>query len=935
MKKVYLLDAMALIYRAYFALQRSPRVTSYGLNTSAVMGFANTLYDIIKNENPTHIGVAFDSYAPTLRHESFEDYKANREAMPEDIATSIPYIKELISAFNIPILELEGYEADDIIGTLAKEAEKKGFTTYMVTPDKDFGQLVSENIFIYKPGYKGGKPEIMGVPEVCNKFGVKNPLQVIDMLGIMGDKSDNIPGIFGIGEVGAKKLLEQFDSVENLLNNTDKIASKNTREKVINGANDAVMSKQLATIILDVPIDFDEESLKLTEPNIPVLKEFLDKLEMRTFAKRVFTDLSLIASEKTTDDKDKDKVSAQSSNVQLDLFSEANIAEMESLYNNINNTNHEYVLINTEAETDKLVDLLSKSKQFCFDTETTSLDTAEAELVGIAFAIEPYKAYYLNIPPNREYANKIVGKLKPVFENENILKIGQNLKYDIAVLRNYNIKVAGIYFDTMIAHYIIEPESRHNMDSMALSYLNYQTINIESIIGKRGKNQKSMRDVAPEIVKDYACEDADITLRLKNVLSKEIDTDKMKNVFHNIEMPLVEVLENMENNGVRIDIDTLNDYSEVLGKQIDTIQDNIWNHAGTNFNISSPKQLGEVLFDKMKIISNPKRTKTKQYQTGEDVLVKLIDKHPIISEILEYRSLTKLKSTYVDSFPQLINPKTGLIHTSYNQAVTATGRLSSTNPNLQNIPIRSSEGKEIRKAFIPRSSEYTLLSADYSQIELRIIASISNDSNMISAFNSKQDIHAATAARIYKTNIEYVTNDMRRNAKSVNFGIIYGMSAFGLAEQLSISRKEAAEIIDNYFLSFPKIKEYINNIIDFAKKNEYVETLLGRRRYIRDINSANAVVRGYAERNAINAPIQGTAADMIKIAMVDIYNELKKQNLKTLMTMQVHDELVFDVFIPELDTVKSIVKDKMESALKLNVPVVIDMNTGDNWLEAH
>ncbi len=938
MEKLFLLDGMALIYRAFFAMQRTPRYNSKGLNTSAIMGFANTLYELLKNEKPSHIGVAFDTQAPTARHEDFLGYKANRQAMPEDLAASIPYIKELIRAFNIPTLYVDGYEADDVIGTLAKEAEQAGFQVYMVTPDKDFGQLVSENIFMYKPAKSGEKPVIMGVREVCEKFGIKRPLQVIDFLGLMGDASDNIPGIPGVGEVTARKLLAEFDTVEGVLENAKNIKNDTLRNKVENGRESAIISKQLATIILDVPVEFNETKLHLDPPDVERLKTLLDELEFRTFAQRVFTDLSLNPGGIQTASAIKTSSSKPAaSSGQGDLFSMAEVPfdTVESGYKTINETPHEYRAADTESSLSELLSELENAEMFCFDTETTGLDTITAELVGMSFATRPGKAWYMPVPEKREEATVLVKRFLQVFSNPAIGKTAQNMKFDMAVLGNYGIEIKGPTFDTMLAHYLIEPDMRHNMDLLAQTYLNYSPVSIETLIGKKGKAQTSMRAAPLEEIKEYAAEDADITLQLRNVLEpKLIDTETLK-IFNEIEMPLVPVLAGIEAAGVKLDSEALNEFSKELHHELIKVQEEIWQHAGVEFNIASPKQLGEILFDRLKIDDKPKKTATKQYQTGEDVLQKLVHKHPMVQLVLDFRGLAKLKSTYVDTLPQLVNPLTGRIHTSYNQAVAATGRLSSTNPNLQNIPIRTERGREIRKAFVPRNDEYTLLSADYSQIELRIIASMSGDDAMKEAFRKGLDIHTATAANIYGVALEAVDRDMRRNAKSVNFGIVYGISAFGLSENLGIPRKEAAEIIDQYFATFPGIKTFMDNTIASARGKGYVETLMGRRRIIRDINSANGVMRGFAERNAINAPIQGSAADMIKIAMINIYNEFIKHGLKSRMTMQVHDELVFDVYNPEVEQVKQIVGDLMRNALPLDIPVEVEMSTGDNWLEAH
>lgn len=932
MKKLYLLDGMALIYRAFFAMQRTPRYTSKGFNSSAVMGFANTLYELLKTEKPTHIGVAFDTMAPTARHENFVQYKANREAMPEDLSKSIPYIKELIEAFNIPILYVDGYEADDVIGTLAKEAEKEGFQVYMVTPDKDFGQLVSENIFMYKPAKGGEKPVIMGIPEVCEKFGIANQLQVIDMLGMMGDTADNIPGIPGVGEVTARKLLKEYHSLEGVLENINSIKNETLRNKVIAGRELALVSKELATIILDVPIPFHEENLKVESPNEPRLRKLLEEMEMRTFAQRVFGDLKSANPVETSPLPAPSILSAQ-----FDLFSNADISvdTFQTTTETIDTISHNYMLVQSIEEIEALLDVLKNASEFCFDTETTGLDVLVDELVGISFSVKANEGWYVPVPEYIDKAFALLSRFKPIFENPKIGKIGQNMKFDISMLKKYDIEVQGLSFDTMLAHYLIEPDMRHNMDILAQTYLNYTPISIEKLIGKKGKMQSSMREVPLELIKEYAVEDADITLQLKDVFEPIVTGNQTNKVLTQIEMPLIPVLSDMEMAGVKLDSKALNEFSGQLLQEIIDIQQSIWQHAGVEFNISSPKQLGDILFERLKVDEKPKKTATKQYQTGEDVLMKLIHKHPIVQQVLDYRSLTKLKSTYVDALPQLIHPLTGRIHTSYNQAVAATGRLSSTNPNLQNIPIRTEKGREIRKAFVARDENYTILSADYSQIELRIIASMSKDEAMIEAFRKGLDIHTATASKIYNVALESVDRDMRRNAKSVNFGIVYGISAFGLSEQLAIPRKEAAEIINEYFKQFPGIKSFMDGTIESARANGYVETLMGRRRIVRDINSGNGVMRGFAERNAINAPIQGTAADMIKIAMINIHRFLKAYSFKTVMTMQVHDELVFDVYKPETEQVKQLVIEQMQQALPLLVPVVVEMNTGTNWLEAH
>lgn len=914
-KKLFLLDAMALIYRAYFALNKNPRINTKGMNTSAVLGFSNSLYDILKNEKPTHIGVAFDSFAPTLRATDFTEYKANRQEMPEDIANSLPYIRSLLEGFNIPILEVDGYEADDIIGTMAKKAEREGYTTYMVTPDKDFGQLVSEKIFIYKPPYMGNKAQVLGVKEICEKYAIENPEQLIDILGLWGDASDNIPGIPGIGEKRAKELVGEFGSVENLLENTDKLKGK-LRENVIEYAEQGKMSKQLATIILDVPVEFDPEKLMWKDPDPKALKELFTVLEFRTYANRVFTELL-----------------PEIEDAPKDLFS--GLADVASDKKNLDTVSHSYHLVETPSDRKALIEKLMKQKMICFDTETTGLDPNNSELVGISFSYKPQEAWFVHLPENYDECLQIVREFKPVLENEKIEKTGQNLKYDISVLRWYDIEVKGKLFDTMLAHYLIEPDLRHNMDFLAETYLDYKPVSIESLIGKKGKKQLSMRSVNKKDLTEYACEDADITLQLRNVFEKELGDGNIRKIFDEVEMPLVPVLAAMEQEGIKLDVKALEEYSALLQKEIEKVQKEIFRHAGREFNIASPKQLGEVLYLELKITENPPKTKTKQFSTSEDVLTRLLNKHEIVQLILDYRSLTKLKSTYVDVLPTLISPRDKRIHTSYNQAVAATGRLSSNNPNLQNIPIRTERGREIRKAFVPRNDEYTLMAADYSQIELRIIAELSKDEGMMEAFKQGVDIHSATASRVYGVDLNDVTADMRRNAKTVNFGIVYGISAFGLSERLNIPRGEAAEIIQSYFDKYPGVKEYMDKTIAFAKENGYVETILGRRRYLRDINSGNNTVRGFAERNAINAPIQGSSADMIKIAMIRIHEIFRKEKLQSKMLLQVHDELVFDAHLDELDIIRPVIEEKMKNAIPMEVPIVVEMSTGTNWLEAH
>ena len=941
-KKLFLLDAYALIYRAFFALSKNPRMNSKGVNTSAIMGFLNSLYEILQKEKPTHIGVAFDVSGTAQRQAEYSEYKANREKMPDDLRESIPYIIRLIEAFNIPVYGVEGYEADDVIGTLSKKAEQQGFTTYMMTPDKDFGQLVTDKILLYKPAKFGEPAQVWGPKEVCERYGIKEPKQLIDILGLWGDASDNIPGIPGIGEKTASTLVGQYGSVENLIAHADELKGKQ-KENVINFAEQGLMSKALATINLEVPVEFNEEELKAKEPDVPALMALFEELEFKAFAKRFLDDYkkshdSVPTTVETPAPKpaSPESFSAPSPSGQFDLFNQGdNSGLLEfSDKDSAKTVPHDYKLVETEADIKALVELLSKQQQFVFDTETTNIDVYSANLVGLSFAIKAHEAWYLPMPTEREACQMKLELLRPLFEDESILKIGQNLKYDISMLAQYGIAVKGKMFDTMLAHYLLEPEQRHNMDYLAEVYLNYLTIPIEDLIGK-GRMQKTMREVPVEQVKEYAAEDADITLQLYEKLMPLLKENGVEKLFYEIEMPLVPVLSRMEANGVKIDTENLQQISEEFGKEIRKIEEQIYEAAGTPFNIASPKQLGEILFEKLKIDEKAKKTKTGQYATGEDVLQKLSHKHPIIQMILDYRSLTKLKSTYLDALPALVNPKDGLIHTSYNQAVTATGRLSSNNPNLQNIPVRTAQGREIRRAFVPRSPQYTLLAADYSQIELRIITHLSQDPAMVNDFNLGHDIHAATAAKVFHVPMDQVTKEQRSRAKAVNFGIIYGMSAFGLAERMELSRSEAADIIKKYFEEYAGIKEYMNRSIALARERGYAETILGRRRYLRDINSANSVVRGFAERNAINAPIQGSSADMIKIAMIGIHQELERLKMQSKMILQVHDELVFDAHLDELDTLKSIVQDKMVNALPLSVPVVVEMNTGANWLEAH
>ncbi len=935
-RRLFLLDAMALIYRAYFAMNKNPRITSTGLNTSAVLGFANSLYDILKNEKPSHIGVAFDSFAPTLREAEFAEYKAQRERMPEDIAAALPYIRRLLEGFRIPILELPGYEADDIIGTLAQKAGQKGYTTFMVTSDKDFGQLVNDRTFIYRPARMGNQAEILGVKEVCARYQIERPEQLIDILGLWGDASDNIPGIPGIGEKRAIELVQQYGSIENLLANTGKLQGK-IKENVENFGEQGLFSKKLATIMLDVPLEFEEDRLIMEKPDKEALKELFGELEFRTFAQRVFTDLS-VQEQWRQGDRETGRLGDGEKQGQGDLFSDLPESEKgipaEGLQS-FDRANVDYQLVDNQEKRKALIERLKKADRFCFDTETTGIDPNNSELVGMSFCFKPGQAFFVHLPDNYQECLDIVREFKPFLEEDKVLKIGQNIKFDLAILKWYEVTVKGKLFDTMLAHYLIEPDMRHNMDYLAETYLNYKTIHIDQLIGKKGKDQLSMRNVMPDILSDYACEDADITCRLYEKFEPMLNESGLRKLFNEIEIPLVPVLADMEAEGVMLDTNALIDYSAQLGNEVKEVEEQIYDLAGQLFNIASPKQLGEILYEKLKITDKPARTATKQYSTSEDVLTKMLFRHPIIQLILDYRSLTKLKSTYVDVLPTLISPRDKRIHTSYNQAVAATGRLSSNNPNLQNIPIRTDRGKEIRKAFVPRNNDFILVSADYSQIELRIIAHMSGDQNMIEAFRHGIDIHAATAARVYGLQVGEVTPEMRRKAKAVNFGIIYGQSAFGLAERLNIPRREAADIIASYFDQYPGIKSYMDKTIAFAREHGYVETMLGRRRYLRDINSNNAVVRGFAERNAINAPIQGSSADMIKIAMINIHAELTRLATRSKMILQVHDELVFDVYRPELELIKPLIHDKMKHALPLDVPVVVEMDEGENWLEAH
>jgi DNA polymerase-1 len=930
--KLFLLDAYALIYRAYYAFIKNPRINSKGFNTSAILGFVNTLEEVLKKENPTHIGVAFDPPGPTFRHEAFEQYKAQREETPEAIRLSVPIIKDIIKAYRIPILEVAGYEADDVIGTLATEAGNQGITTYMMTPDKDYGQLVTDHVFMYRPKYGDKEFEVMGVEQVKAKFDIQSPAQVIDMLGLMGDSSDNIPGCPGVGEKTAQKLIAEFGSIENLLEHTDQLKGA-LKTKVETNREMIIFSKFLATIKVDVPIRLDMNSLVREQADEDTLRKIFEELEFRTLMERIFKKESSPASPIAGT-----LFNQENGPVQGNLFEEFTPdhtnEEKKSNLESLNSLSHDYQLIDTEEKRNEIIKKLLTSEILALDTETTGTDPMDAELVGMSFSITENQAFYVPVPAEREEAIKIVREFEPVFKNEKSLKVGQNIKYDMLVLQNYGIEVRGKLFDTMVAHYVLQPELRHNMDYLAEIYLHYQTIHIEELIGPKGKGQKNMRDLSPQEVYLYACEDADVTLKLKNILEQELKKNDAEKLFYEIEMPLVPVLVNIESNGVRLDTEALKQSSEHFTTRLQSIEKEIYTLAEGEFNIASPKQVGEILFDKLKIVEKAKKTKTGQYVTSEEVLESLRNKHDIIGKILEYRGLKKLLSTYIDALPQLINPKTGRIHTSFNQTVTATGRLSSSNPNLQNIPIRDEDGKEIRKAFIPDDG-CSFFSADYSQIELRIMAHLSEDKNMIDAFLSGYDIHAATAAKIYKVDIKEVTADMRRKAKTANFGIIYGISVFGLAERMNVDRKEAKELIDGYFETYPQVKSYMDKSIQVAREHGYVETIFHRKRFLPDINSRNAVVRGYAERNAINAPIQGSAADIIKVAMARIYERFKAEGLKAKMILQVHDELNFSVPAKEKEIVEQVVIEEMEKAYRMHVPLKADCGWGTNWLEAH
>jgi DNA polymerase-1 len=929
--KLFLLDAMALIYRAHFAFSKNPRINSKGLNTGAALGFTNSLLEIIKKEKPTHIGVAFDTSDPTFRHEEFPEYKAQREEQPEDIRVAIPYVKKIVEAFNIPVLIKPGFEADDIIGTIARQAGDEGFEVFMMTPDKDYAQLVKEHVYLYKPSFMGNGVDILGIPEVLKKFDIDRVEQVIDILGLQGDAVDNIPGIPGVGAKTAVKFLKQYGSVEGLLEHTDELKGK-MKEKVEANKEQALLSKKLATIKIDVPINYEPDKLKYDGPNEEVLRELFEELEFRTLMKRV------LGEEPQTSAKSS---SSQADPAQISMFTDTPAEQQEEVEEapaekrNIENSPHHYHLIDTPELRKELIEYLKLQDEFCFDTETTSVEPTDAELVGMAFCYLPGEAYYVPVPEDQKEAQKIANEFKEILEAKDIVIIGQNLKYDIQVMRNYDIHLNGKIFDTMLAHYLLDPETRHNMDALAENLLNYTTISITELIGKKGSKQGNMRDVPVADVVDYACEDADITLQLKLLLEKEIEANDLGNLLHNVEEPLSFVLAEMEYEGVKIDKENLAEMSSELEELANQTQKEIYEIAGEEFNIASPKQLGEVLFDKMKLVDKPKKTKTGQYATGEEILSKLANEHEIADKILTFREYQKLKSTYVDALPKLISKKDERVHTDYRQAVAATGRLSSNNPNLQNIPIRTAKGRLIRKAFVPRNSDYKLLSADYSQIELRIMAAFSKDKAMIEAFKSGRDIHATTAAKVFGVDIDKVDPNMRRKAKEVNFGIIYGISAFGLAQNLGISRTEASDIIKAYFKEFPAVNEYMTDVVEEARKREYVSTILGRKRWLRDINSRNQTVRGFAERNAVNAPIQGSAADMIKLAMIKIHEWMKAEKLKSKMIMQVHDELIFDVHKDELETLQSHVLDFMKNAMDLEVPMEIGVGVADNWMDAH
>ena len=921
MDKLFLLDAYALIYRAYYAFMKNPRINSKGLNTSAIMGFCNTLHEVLEKEKPTHLGVAFDPHGPTFRTEAFPAYKAQREETPEDIRASVPIIKEILGAMRIPVLQVDGFEADDVIGTLATKSGEIGVSTYMLTPDKDYGQLVKKNVFIYRPRHGGGY-ETLDEMGVCNKYGIPTPLHVIDLLALMGDSADNFPGCPGVGEKTAVKLINEFGTVENLLSSTDQVKGK-LREKIEAAVDDIKMSKFLATIRTDVPIELNMDDLKVMEPDEKALRTIFTELEFRTLADKFLN---------------KPQKAPAKVDSQPDLFGFFAPTSTESHENpqffSLKDVNHNYKLVENEKDAKDLYDFLRTNENLVLDTETTSTNPIDAELVGLSFAVKENEAFYVAIPSNRQEAEKFVNIFKPLYENPKILKIGQNIKYDLEVLRNYGVELKGALWDTMIAHYLIQPELRHNMDYMAETLLNYKTIHIDELIGPKGKNQKSMRDLPPTLVYEYACEDADVTLKLKNVLEPKLKESGVEHLFYDIEMPLVPVLAEMEMNGVCIDTDSLNETSKIFTNRMQELEQRIYELAGEQFNIASPKQVGDILFGKMKIIDKPKKTKTGQFVTNEEVLMQLKHKSEIVEDILNHRGLKKLLGTYIDALPKLINPRTGHIHTSFNQTITATGRLSSSDPNLQNIPIRGEDGKEIRKAFIPEPG-CLFFSADYSQIELRVMAHLSQDENMMNVFREGKDLHAATAATIYKKDINEVSRDERTKSKRANFGIIYGITVFGLAERLDITRDEAKQLIDGFFQTFPQVHQYMEASKQKAREKGYAETVFHRRRYLPDINSHNATVRNFAERNAINAPIQGSAADIIKVAMIRIFNRFKAEGIRSKMILQVHDELNFSVYPEEKEIVERIVIEEMQNAFPLSVPLVADSGFGQNWLEAH
>jgi len=950
-KRLFLIDAFALIFRGYYALIKNPRINSKGMDTSAILGFMNSLLDVIRREKPDHLAVAFDKGGSTARLDAFPEYKANRGETPEAIKIAIPYIHKILEAMEIPIIEEAGFEADDLIGTLSKQAEKEGYQTYMVTPDKDFAQLVSENIFMYKPSRMGNGIEIWGIPEVQARFEVERPEQVIDYLGMMGDSVDNIPGLPGVGDKTAKKFLKEYGSLESLLANTHELKGK-MREKIEANAELGILSKQLATIMLDCPVTFNEKDYELSIPKFDDVQVLFQELEFRrmweTFNRIFKAPVDIASSQATVSSKqsmdqsqqsiaDNPKPAVQNQSIQLDLFATPIVEENTQTigFNSLENTNHFYQHINTSLSRKLFIEKLLQQESVCFDTETTSLNTFEAELVGIAFSYEKGKGYYVSIPKDTNLAQEIIAELRPFFESEKIEKIGQNLKYDLKVLDKYGIVVKGQLFDTMLAHYLLQPDMRHNMNVLAETYLQYHPMPIENLIGKKGKNQRTMRSVSVEDQTQYAVEDADVTFQLKQVFEPKLKENNLTDLFQNIEMPLLRVLTKMELEGIQLDTDFLQSLTQDLNKDIIQLETAIYQVANKDFNLASPRQLGEVLFDDLKLVEKPKKTKTGQYATGEEILSKLSNEHPIVENILEWRGLVKLKNTYVEALPKEVNHKTGRVHTTFSQAVAATGRLSSTNPNLQNIPIRTERGRQVRKAFVPRNDNFTLLAADYSQIELRLIAELSGDETMKQSFMRGEDIHKATAANVFKVALADVTREQRSHAKTVNFGIIYGVSAFGLSQQTNLSRKESKELIDTYYETYPTLKTYIAEQVNLARDQGYVETILGRRRYLKNINSRNAIVRAADERNAVNAPIQGSAADIIKIAMINIQEILEQGNYRSKMLLQVHDELVFDIHKEELETLKPLIKETMENAYKISIPLLVDVGLGADWLEAH